>query len=93
MTELLLIQSANYCHVPGNLSNKCPEVPVERSFNRRAGDIGSVGRTDTGMCQIRVGLEHHDDGIIPSTWLLLDTCSTSSVDKNPDTFNNIWECL
>ena len=45
------------------------------------------------MCQIRVGLSHHDDGIIPSTWFLLNTCSTSSVEKNPDMFKNIWECL
>ena len=45
------------------------------------------------MCQIHVGLAHHDDGIIPSTWLLIDTCSTSSVGKNPDMFKNIREYL
>ena len=45
------------------------------------------------MCQIHVGLAHHDDGIIPSTWLLIDTCSTSSVGKNPDMFKKISECL
>ena len=40
-----------------------------------------------------VGLEHHDDGIIASTWLLLDTYFTSSVGKNPDMFKNIRECI
>ena len=45
------------------------------------------------MCQIRIGLAQHDDGIIPSTWLLLDTCSTSSVVNNPNIFKNIRECL
>ena len=45
------------------------------------------------MCHICVLLEQHDDGIIPSTWLLLDTCSHSSVGKNPDMFKNIQECL
>ena len=45
------------------------------------------------MCQIRVGLAQHDYGIITSTWLLLDTCYTSSVSNHPYTFKNIWECL
>ena len=41
------------------------------------------------MGQICVGLTQHDDGIIPSTWLLLDTRSTSSVVINPDMSKNI----
>ena len=45
------------------------------------------------MCQIRVGLAHNDDGIIHYTWLLLDTCSATSVGKNPDMFKKIWGCL
>ena len=45
------------------------------------------------MCQTRIVLAQHDDGIITSTWLLLDTCSTSSVGKNLDIFNNIREFL
>ena len=45
------------------------------------------------MFQICVGLAQYDDGVIHSTWLLLDTCSTSSVDKNPNMLNNIRECL
>ena len=45
------------------------------------------------MRHICVELSQHDDGIILSTWLFLDTCSTSSVGKNTDMFKNIWECL
>ena len=45
------------------------------------------------MCQISVGLAHHDDEIIHSTWLLIDAYSTSSVGKNPDMFKKISECL
>ena len=82
-----------YCHVPGHLSNNCPEVSVERCCNRGSGDRGFVGRTCIVMFQICVGLAQYDDGVIHSTWLLLDTCSTSSVDKNPNTINNIRECL
>ena len=80
------------CHVPGHLSNNYPKVPVEKHRNCGAGGRGSGGRTDTGMCQIHVELALHDDSIIPYTWLLLDTCSTTSVGKNPDMFKNIMEC-
>ena len=45
------------------------------------------------MCQIFVGLAQHDDGIITSTWLFLDTYSTSIVDKNTDTLKNIRQHL
>ena len=45
------------------------------------------------MCRISVGLAHNYDGIIPSTWLLLNTCSTTSVGNNPDMFKKFWECL
>ena len=82
-----------YCHMPVHLSNNFHEVPVEQHRNRGAGERGSVGRTGTAMCQIHAGFAHNDYGIIPSTWLLLDTCSTSSVGKNPDMFKNIWGCL
>ena len=77
------------CRMPGHLSNNCPEVPAERHRNHRSGDRGSVGIIGTGMCHIIVVLSQHDDGIIPSTWLLIDTCSASSFGKNPDMFNNI----
>ena len=82
-----------YFHVPGDFSNNCSEVPFAGLCNPGAGGRSSGGRTVTGMCQIRVGLAHHDDGITPSTWLLLDTCSTSSFSKNPDIFKKIWEFL
>ena len=82
-----------YFHVTGNLSNNFPGVPVEKCRNRGSGDRGYVGRTCTGMRHICVELSQHDDGIILSTWLFLDTCSTSSVGKNTDMFKNIWECL
>ena len=45
------------------------------------------------MFHIYVLLAQHDYGIIPSTWLLIDTCSTSSVGKNLYIFRNIWRCL
>ena len=82
-----------HCHVPGHLSNNCPKVPVEQRCNCGAGGRGSGGRTGTVMCHIHVVLSQHADGIIPSTWLLLGTCSTSSVGKNPDMFKKIRECL
>ena len=82
-----------YCNVPGHLSNNCTGVPVEVSINRGAGGRGSGGKTGTGTCHIRFVLAQHDDYIIPYTWLLLDTCYTSSVGKNPDMFKNIREFL
>ena len=82
-----------YCHVPGHLSNNCTKLPVEQCCNRGAGGRGSGGRTGIEMCHIRVGLAQHYDGIIPSTWLLLDICSTTSVSKNTDMFKNIRELL
>ena len=82
-----------YFHVPGHLYNNCPKLSVERCGNRGTGGRGYVGRTGTGMCHISVGLAHNDDVIIPSTWLLLDTCSTTSVGNNPDTLKKIRECL
>ena len=60
-----------YCHMTSNLSNNCPEVPFERRCNCGVCDRVSGGRTGTVMCHICVGLAQHDDGIIPSTWLLL----------------------
>ena len=82
-----------YCHVPGNLSNNSPKVPVDRGCNCEADDRGCGVRPGTGMCHIYVILAQHDYGIIPSTWLLIDTCSTSSVGKNLYIFRNIWRCL
>ena len=79
-----------YCHVLVHLSNNCPKLPVGRRSNRGEVGRGSVGRTGTVMCQICVGLAQHDDGIIPSTWFFLDTCSTISFGNNPYMFKNIW---
>ena len=45
------------------------------------------------MCHIRVWSTQYDDGIILSTLLLLDTCSTTNVGKNPDMFKDHPECL
>ena len=75
------------------MSKNFPEVPVEINCNRGACGRGFVGRTGTGMCQICVGLAQHDNGIIYSTWLLLDTCSTNGVGNNPDMLKNIREIL
>ena len=72
-----------------HFSNNCPKSPGGLCRNCGAGGRGYVGRTGTGMCQIRVGLAHNDDGFIPSTWLILDTWYTSIVGKNIDMFKNI----
>ena len=79
--------------MPVHLSNNCLEVTVDRRCNYGAGYRGYGWITCKVMCQIRVGLSQRDDGIIPSTWLFLDTFSTSSIGKNPDMFKNIQECL
>ena len=79
--------------VPGHLSNNCPGAPVEQRRNRGSGDRGSGGRTGTGMCQIRFGLEQNNDGIIHFNRLLLDISSTYSVGKNPYIFLYIHGCL
>ena len=78
-----------FFHVPGHLSNKCPEVPAEKPCNRGSYGRGSGGRTDTVMFHICVVLAQHYDEIIPSNWLFLDICYTSSVGMNPDIFKNI----
>ena len=67
--------------MPSNLSNNRPKVTVEQLCNRGSGGRGSGGRTVTGMCHICVGLAQHDDGIIPSNWLLLDVQITMDISK------------
>jgi hypothetical protein len=34
----------------------------------------------------------HSESLIPKSWLLLDTCSTSSVTNNPDLVHNLRDC-
>ena len=65
----------------GHLSNNLPKVLVDQRRNCGSGDRGSGGRTVTGMCHICVGLAQHDDGIIPSNWLLLDVQITMDISK------------
>ena len=82
-----------YCHMPSHFSNNLHGVPIDGRRNCGAGNRGSAGRTGIVMCQICVGLAQHDDVIITSTWLWLDTCSTSSVRKKLYMFRNIREFL
>ena len=42
--------------------------------------------------QVRVGFAQSDSVSIPSTWILLDPCSTSSVGCNADLIGPIRDC-
>jgi hypothetical protein len=67
------------CNTPGHISRNCP--------NRTR----STGRTGTNCMQIGLGFAQGDD-CIPSTWILLDTCSMASVSNNEDLVCNIHTC-
>ena len=44
------------------------------------------------MLQIRVRFVQNADGMLPSSWILLDNCSTSSVCNNESMIENICYC-
>ena len=47
----------------------------------------------TGLLQLRYNFVQSDDhDVIPKSWILLDTCSTSSVGNNPKLVHNIVDC-
>jgi hypothetical protein len=89
-----------YCHQAGHVSNNCPNIPLDRV---RSGGGGGRGRgrgrggghgggRGTGLFQCSVGFTQSDEDIIPASWLLLDTCSTSSVCRNADLVSAIRPC-
>ena len=65
------------CNFSGHYRNKCPYV------------------TQSGAISMHVGVVFANPGTftIPDHWLLLDTCSTCNVAKNPDIVSKIRECI
>ena len=56
-------------------------------------DEGPIqGRKGVGMLQKGVSLfqKYNTDEVISKTWILLDSCSTDTVFKNPDLVANNW---
>ena len=82
-----------YCHERLHTSNNCPRIPANRVRNPRAGGRGTGGGRGTSMMQFRVGFtQSNDNALIPDSWVLLDTCSTSSVTNNKDKVGDIRNC-
>jgi hypothetical protein len=87
-----------YCHLWGHTSPNCPQIPAER---RRGGGgrgngagRGRGGRTGTNMMQVGIGLAQsgQNNEMIPSSWILLDTCSTSNVSNNLEMVGDVRNC-
>ena len=87
-----------YCHSWGHTSPNCTQIPAER--RRGGGGRGSGtgrgrgGRTGTNMMQVGIGLAQSGENneMIPSSWILLDTCSTSNVSNNLDMVGDVRDC-
>ena len=74
-----------YCHEWGHISNNPPQIPPDRvcgGGGGRGGGACTGGKYGTGMLQISIGFAQNTDRIIPNSWILLDTCLTSSVCNN-----------
>ena len=81
-----------YCHEWGHIPNNFPQIPPDRIHGRgggHGGGSGTGGRSGTGMLHIRVRFDHDNDGIILSSWILLDTCLTSSAYNSKEMIGNI----
>ena len=81
-----------YCHEWGHISNNCPQISSNRVRSRggrRGGGSRTGVRYSTGLLHIRIGFAQNTDGMIPNSWILLDTCSTSSVCNNKEMIGNI----
>jgi hypothetical protein len=82
-----------YCHEKGHTSNNCPWIPAHCIHNPRSSGGGSGRGRGASMMQVCFGFTQLDDNaLIPPSWLLLDTCSTSSVSNNKDNVGTIRDC-
>ena len=71
-----------YCHEWGHISNDFPQITYDRvrgGNGRRGGGAYTDGISGTGLLHICVGLAQNTDEMITISWILMDTCSTSSV--------------
>ena len=71
-----------YCNEWGHVSNDFHQIPPNRGHGGGGGrgeGASTGGRSGTGMLHIHVFFAQNADGMIPSSWILLDTCLTSSV--------------
>ena len=64
------------CNQRGHIDTFCPQ--------------SQEGQSGIGVLQ--VVLTQHKEGLILSSWLLLDTCSTASVCKNAKYVTNLTKC-
>jgi hypothetical protein len=76
------------CQEWGHLANNCSS-----NTPRGRGNGGNEGQSGVGMMQVQMGLNFaHSENLIPKSWLLLDTCSTSSVTNNLDLVHAVRTC-
>ena len=73
------------CGARGHMSPQCPEEPNQNRGRDRGG--GGRGR----FHYHGLSFSQHDESI-PSSWILLDTCSTCSVSNNNNHVSNISSC-
>ena len=60
---------------------------------RPRGSSSGGGQSGVNMMQVQMDLDFAQTGDpIPKSWLLLDTCSTSSVANNPDLVHGLRDC-
>ena len=77
------------CRQPGHVARVCPVDDADLTNVRRANGNGTS--RNANMMQIALGFAQGEDEI-PSTWILLDTCSTASVARTRSLVMNIKAC-
>ena len=83
-----------YCHEWGHISNNCPQIPpgcVRGGGGGRDGGAQTGEIYGTGLLQIYIFFAQNTDEMIPSSWTLLDTCTTSNVCKKEEMIGNIHD--
>ena len=77
----------HYCGEPGHGKYQCPHNP---DVNQK----GDKGTGKNGISNLMMGYLFAQNKLspIPSTWVLLDTCSTSHVSNNAILVSNIVDC-
>jgi hypothetical protein len=82
-----------YCHAHGHTSNNCPKLNPNRIRAPRNSGRGSGGSRGANMMQLIFGFQQSaETALIPKSWVLLDTCSTSSVSNNKENVGDIRKC-
>ena len=84
-----------YFYEWGHISNNCPQIPYDRVRDRGGGSGGGAhtGRISySRLLHFRVFFAQHADGIIPRSWIVLNTFSASSVCNNESIIVNVHYC-